>query len=212
MRYYWENLPLTLRTQREALRQVIEGLARVRPLRRVILFGSHARGEVDRDSDVDLCILADGVEKQIETAIEFRRELRGIPGRPALTLIPITPERWREKQAKRDPFFESIAKEGTTIAADHGTTGPQTLDQRPWTRDHGTTGPPDYGTKDRGPRTKDDGTTDHRPGTGDRRPGTKDRGPQSRGRRPKSEQREIALISLTGLDGEGENDGTTDHD
>ena len=150
MRYYWENLPLTLRTQREALRQVIEGLARVRPLRRVILFGSHARGEVDRDSDVDLCILADGAEKQIETAIEFRRELRGIPGRPALTLLPITPERWREKQAKRDPFFESIAKEGTTIAADHGTTGPR--DHRPWTRDQG-------------PR--DDETTVHRPATRD---------------------------------------------
>ena len=156
MRYYWENLPLTLRTQREALRQVIEGLARVRPLRRVILFGSHACGEVDRDSDVDLCILADGVEKQIETAIEFRRELRGIPGRPALTLIPITPERWREKQAKRDPFFESIAKEGTTIAADHGTTGPQTLDQRPRTTGRRDYSPP---TGDQGPATMGQGRT-----------------------------------------------------
>jgi len=83
-----------------------------------------------------------------------------------LTLLPITPERWREKQAKRDPFFESIAKEGTTIAADHGTTGPQTLDQRPWTRDHGTTGPPDYGTtglRDQGPGTKDQGRRDNGP-------------------------------------------------
>ena len=185
MRYYWENLPLTLRTQREALRQVIEGLARVRPLRRVILFGSHARGEVDRDSDVDLCILADGVEKQIETAIEFRRELRGIPGRPALTLIPITPERWREKQAKRDPFFESIAKEGTTIAADHGTTGPQTLDQRP--RDYGTTGLRDHRTT--GPRTGDQGprTTGQR--TIGQGPGTEDRGPKTGDHRAEAEDR-----------------------
>ena len=35
---------------------------RVMPLRTVYLFGSHARGEAGADSDVDLCLVAEGAE------------------------------------------------------------------------------------------------------------------------------------------------------
>jgi predicted nucleotidyltransferase len=116
MRYYWENLPLSLQEQREVLYQVMEAMAQVRPLQRVILFGSHVRGEAGSHSDVDLCIVAEGAEEQIQTAIQFRRQLRDIVGRPALTLLPISPRRWQEKQASRDPFFQTIAREGKTLA------------------------------------------------------------------------------------------------
>ena len=117
MRYHWENLPSSLHTQRKVLREIIESMARVRNLHQVILFGSHARGEAGPESDVDLCILAEGAEKQIETAIAFRRQLRGISERPPLTLVPFSPGRWRQKQAAHDPFVETVQKEGRTIAA-----------------------------------------------------------------------------------------------
>ncbi len=57
MRYYWENLPGSLQTQRAILHEVIESMARVWPLHRVILFGSHARGEAGPDSDGTLRVL-----------------------------------------------------------------------------------------------------------------------------------------------------------
>jgi len=119
MRYHWENLPPSLQAQRQVLRQIIDAMARARPLQQVILFGSHARAEAGPESDVELCILAEGAEKQIETAVQLRRQLRGIPGRLPLTLVPISPQRWREKKAAGDPFFAAIAREGTTIAAAH---------------------------------------------------------------------------------------------
>jgi len=117
MRYYWENLPPSLQDQREVLGKVIEAMARVRRLRRVILFGSHVRGQAGPGSDVDLCILAEGAEDQIQTAIQFRHQLRALAGRPALTLLPISPHRWQEKQAAGDPFFQTIEQEGKTLAA-----------------------------------------------------------------------------------------------
>ena len=80
----------------------------MRPLQRVILFGSHVRGEACPDSDVDLCIVTEGAEEQIQTAIQFRRQLRAIAGRPALTLLPVSSRRWGEKQAIGDPFFQTI--------------------------------------------------------------------------------------------------------
>ncbi len=116
MRYYWENLPFSLQEKREVLHQVIEAMAKVRPLQRVILFGSHVREEAGTHSDVDLCIITEGAEEQIQTAIQFRRQLRNIVGRPALTLLPISPRRWQEKQAVRDPFFQTIESEGKTLA------------------------------------------------------------------------------------------------
>jgi len=32
MRYYWENLPPSLQAQRQVLRQIIDAMARARPL------------------------------------------------------------------------------------------------------------------------------------------------------------------------------------
>ena len=116
MRYHWENLPPSLSERRGVLREIVEALSRARRLRQVIVFGSHARGEAGPDSDVDLCLLAEGAEDQIKAAIQFRHELRGIPDRPPLTLLPISPARWQEKHAAHDPFFDTVRREGRTLA------------------------------------------------------------------------------------------------
>lgn len=49
-------------------------------------------------------------------ARDFRRAIRDVRPKPALTLIPITPARLREKQAEHDYFFETIMKEGVCVA------------------------------------------------------------------------------------------------
>ncbi len=59
-----DNLPAELQSQRQALAQCLEAMNRVLPLRAVYLFGSHAHREARPDSDVDLCIVADGAERQ----------------------------------------------------------------------------------------------------------------------------------------------------
>ena len=56
---------------------------RVVPLKAVYLFGSHARGEARPDSDVDLCLVAEGAEPLIGQEIEVvvTRSLQTAMGR-----------------------------------------------------------------------------------------------------------------------------------
>jgi predicted nucleotidyltransferase len=118
MRMLLENLPLSLQGRREILARCLEAMDRTVPLRRVILFGSHARGEARPDSDVDLCLVSDGAELQIDTAAKWRRAMRPIENRPSFTLLPITPRRLAEKQAVDDHFFHTVLNEGVLLATE----------------------------------------------------------------------------------------------
>ena len=117
MKLLFENLPPSLASQRETLARCLEAMNRVMPLRQVYLFGSHARGDARPDSDVDLCIVADGAAKQLEAAQSFSREMRPIPSKPSFTLIPITPDRLGEKKSVGDHFFRTVLQEGVLLAA-----------------------------------------------------------------------------------------------
>ena len=46
---------------------------------RIIRFGSQARGDTDRDSDVDLLVVMAGAVDRRDTAVQIRRVLRNIP-------------------------------------------------------------------------------------------------------------------------------------
>lgn len=112
-----ENLPPSLHGERETLARCLLAFNQLTPIRSVYLFGSHARREARSDSDVDLCIVAEGAERQQETARRYREAIWEIWPRPSLTLIPIAPERLAEKQAIGDHFFATILNEGVLIAS-----------------------------------------------------------------------------------------------
>ena len=111
-----ERLPPSLTPLRETLARCLEAMNHVMPLRAVYLFGSHARGDARPDSDVDLCLVADGAENQLAAAQQFRRAMRPIQGKPSFTLVPIAPARLAEKKAIGDFFFQSILDEGVILA------------------------------------------------------------------------------------------------
>lgn len=111
-----DNLPPSLAGQRETLARCLEAMDRVAPLHSVYLFGSHARGEARPDSDVDLCLVADGVERQQETLSRLGSALWNVWPRPPFTLVPITPTRLAEKRAVGDHFYRTVLKEGVLLA------------------------------------------------------------------------------------------------
>lgn len=111
-----DNIPQVLRDPDKGLLECLRAFGRVRPVERVVLFGSYARGQQRADSDVDLCIVAEGAENQLAAARDFRRAIRDVRPKPALTLIPITPARFEEKRAGGDYFFKTIAEEGICVA------------------------------------------------------------------------------------------------
>lgn len=118
MKLLLENLPPSLAAQRETMARCLEAMNQTLPLREVWLFGSHARGEARPDSDVDLCLVAEGAEMQVQTAQRFRRAMRPLTGKPSFTLIPIAPARLAEKKAIGDHFFETVLSEGVLLAAE----------------------------------------------------------------------------------------------
>ena len=119
MKLRLENLPPSLDGQRDALSRCLDAFDRLTPIRRVYLFGSHARQEARPDSDVDLCIVAEGAERQQETARRYREAIWEIWPRPSLTLVPIAPARLAEKQAIGDHFFATVLKEGVLLASEN---------------------------------------------------------------------------------------------
>jgi predicted nucleotidyltransferase len=114
-----DNLPASLSPQRDSLVRCLEAMNTVMPLKAVYLFGSHARGEAAPDSDVDLCLVAEGAGAQIKAAQAFRRAMRSIRPKPAFTLLPIAPERLEEKKASRDFFFATVLREGVLLATEN---------------------------------------------------------------------------------------------
>ena len=116
MKLRLENLPPSLATQRDALERCLTAFDKLTPIHSVYLFGSHARREARPDSDVDLCIVAEGAERQQSTARRYREAIWEVWPRPSLTLIPIAPARLAEKQAIGDHFFSTVLKEGVLLA------------------------------------------------------------------------------------------------
>ena|SRR5947209_8134106 len=58
----------------EAVRRIVEA---ARP-RKVIVFGSQARGKSGEDSDLDLMVIVDKIENQIQESVRLRRLLKGL--------------------------------------------------------------------------------------------------------------------------------------
>jgi predicted nucleotidyltransferase len=116
MKLLLENLPQGLSSQRDSLSKCLFAMGRAANIRAVYLFGSHARGDAQPDSDVDLCIVSDDAERQLEAAAKFREAIWDVWPRPALTLVPITPARLAEKRERHDHFFQTVMEEGVLLA------------------------------------------------------------------------------------------------
>lgn len=67
----WEVTPEKLQ---EAVRRIVETAQPVR----IILFGSHAKGNVNADSDLDLLVIEREVKDRVAEMIRLERSLRGL--------------------------------------------------------------------------------------------------------------------------------------
>ena len=77
---------------REIVRQIVE---RFRP-QKVILFGSYATGKQTRDSDVDLLVIMETVEKPLHAAARISA---GIDHPFPLDVLAMSPEEFEETKA-----------------------------------------------------------------------------------------------------------------
>ncbi|MGH3146859.1 MAG: nucleotidyltransferase domain-containing protein [Rubrobacter sp.] len=87
--------------------------------RGLVLYGSHARGEADDGSDVDLLLLLEG---QVEIGKEIRRSsdlvaTLSLESGLVLSLIPVSIE---DYEASSDPYLINARREGALLSPTAG--------------------------------------------------------------------------------------------
>ena len=100
-----ERIPL------RAIRSVAEQIAERFAPRRIILFGSYARGDPRPESDVDLLIIMD-TPSEGEQSLLIRR---AVPCDFGLDLIVRTPETVERRLALGDFFLQEIMAQGKVL-------------------------------------------------------------------------------------------------
>ena len=82
---------------------------------KIILFGSHARGDAQPDSDVDLLVIMDSDQHRSCTAAEITYRVH--PRRYPLDLIVRSPQMVRTRLQMNDWFMRDVMREGRVLYA-----------------------------------------------------------------------------------------------
>lgn len=105
------------RTLEDVIRELDGGLRELYGERHrgLVLYGSHARGEADEGSDVDLLLLLEG---QVQVGREIRRSSDlvaslSLESSRVLSLIPVSVEDYR---ASSDPYLVNACREGALLS------------------------------------------------------------------------------------------------
>jgi len=102
-------------TPTEVIEEIGTRLSRVAPPdSRVILFGSHARGDADAGSDFDVLVIEPDVLDAIAEAARLRSELRGL-GVPIDVLV-MDRDRAERRKAVKGTMIERALREGRELA------------------------------------------------------------------------------------------------
>ncbi len=80
---------------------------------RIILFGSHARGEAGSESDIDLLVVLPHVTDKRQAAIEIRRTLADLP--VSKDIIVTTPEEIEQRGTLVGTVLRPALREGEAV-------------------------------------------------------------------------------------------------
>lgn len=99
-------------TINEAARRIADASP---PGTRVILFGSHARGEAGKHSDLDFLVIEPEVENATEESVRLRRTLRGLL--LAVDVIVASEQEVRDWRDVKGSLIHAALAEGRELAA-----------------------------------------------------------------------------------------------
>ena len=97
----------------ELLDEVVQRILDVGSPRRIVLFGSRARGDARRNSDLDLLIIEDSELPRYRRPPRYLRALvGGFPAKDVVVWTPAEVNAWREVP---NAFITSALREGRTL-------------------------------------------------------------------------------------------------
>ena len=94
------------------LDEIVRRIVEVARPERIILFGSAARGEMDRHSDVDLLVVKGRVHRRDTAALIFEK-LRGVGA--AVDVVVVTPEDVERYGNSHALVFKPALREGRVV-------------------------------------------------------------------------------------------------
>ena len=95
------------------LSEAVDRIVRKFHPKKIILFGSWARGEAREDSDLDLLVVLSKVEHKRKAAIEVLRALNGLP--ISKDVIVTTPEEIEERGKVIGDILRPALEEGKVV-------------------------------------------------------------------------------------------------
>ena len=101
------------------LDEIVRRIVEVAQPERIILFGSAAREEMSRDSDIDLLVVKDGVHRR-RLATRIYRRLYGVGA--AVDVIVVTPDDLRRYRNSHSLVIKPALHEGTVVYEAAGAT------------------------------------------------------------------------------------------
>ena len=99
---------------RETLDDIIRRVVEVAQPEQVILFGSAARGDMGPNSDVDILVVKDGINRR-DLSARIRRNLYGI--RAAVDVIVVTPDDLERFKDSHGLVIKPALQDGTVVYA-----------------------------------------------------------------------------------------------
>jgi len=99
----------------ERLRRISERLKKEYHAEKVILYGSHAKGEATEDSDVDILVIAPTEERFFERMATVRGLIRDLRNGLPIAPIVLTAEEMEKRMNIGDQFIRQIVEEGIVL-------------------------------------------------------------------------------------------------
>lgn len=100
-------------TTNELIADMTDRIARDFDPLRIILFGSHARGDATSDSDIDLLVVLAEAPDQRQAAIEIRRALRDLP--VSKDIVVTTPDEIARRGDLIGPVLRPALRDGKVL-------------------------------------------------------------------------------------------------
>lgn len=99
----------------DRLRATVERLVAAARPKQIILFGSHARGDADDHSDVDLLVVEQVVADRYEEMIRLNRALKGLV--MPVDLIVVSEEEFEQRSVTPGTVEHAARREGRVLYA-----------------------------------------------------------------------------------------------
>jgi len=97
----------------DQLPEITRRIVRTSNPEKIVLFGSHARGVFDADSDLDLLVIVPGIKHLRQESIRVRRALRGLLA--PVDIVVATPEQIERLGDIPGLIYRTALREGKVL-------------------------------------------------------------------------------------------------